>query len=131
MTAPLTLTLPMPPSVNAAYANVAGVGRVKTAKLKQWIEAAGWQAKTSLPKSRDPLFLGPVGVTIDLERPTARSDLDNRCKAILDLLTVFRVWADDSQVSELHMRWADIEGCQVTVTAVEQAEAPAKGRARA
>lgn len=119
---PLVLNIPIPPSVNGAYANIGNKGRVKTAKLKGWLAEAGWKAKTHLPKPAifgDVLFPGPVTVSIELRRPSPNSDLDNRCKAILDLLTISRVWKDDKQVSEIRMRWADdVDGCRVTVTEV-------------
>ena len=36
----IRLRLPMPPSVNKSYANVPGIGRVKTKVLKEWEQSA-------------------------------------------------------------------------------------------
>ena len=40
------LNIPPPPSVNALFANVAGEGRVRSARYKQWATAAGWRLQS-------------------------------------------------------------------------------------
>lgn len=116
MTAPLTINLPMPPSVNGAYANVPKIGRVKTAAYKAWLIEAGWKGKIQLSGRLGIPFLGPVSVSVELNRPRANADLDNRFKCLADLLTGIGVWKDDRQVHEIRMRWADVEGCVVTIS---------------
>lgn len=115
----LTFALPMPPSLNNAYVNVRGRGRVKSAAFKAWITEAGWEIKLQwppLPKGK-VIFTGPIPVKVDIafEKPKRRSDLDNRAKPLLDLLTAMYVWSDDSQAHDLRLRWADVKGCVVTV----------------
>jgi hypothetical protein len=56
---------------------------------------------------RPKKHLGPVAVAIELGPPDRRNfDLDNRCKALLDLLVMCRVIEADSSdvVRELHIR---------------------------
>jgi crossover junction endodeoxyribonuclease RusA len=109
----MILTLPqIPPSVNAMYVNVLGKGRVKSAAYRNWMSAARW----TIAAQRPPMFVGPVLVSIDVEKPKrCRSDVDNRTKAILDCLTGL-VWKDDSQVRRVSIGWAAVEGVVITVT---------------
>ncbi|MDE2103461.1 MAG: RusA family crossover junction endodeoxyribonuclease [Patescibacteria group bacterium] len=122
--AQITLNLPIPPSLNASYRNVAGVGRVKTDVLRRWIALAEWAAKAELVKQSraQPVFASDVSVDILIERPNARRDLDNCAKAVLDLCTKLKVWDDDKRVIDLHLRWAPIDGCTVTVSEVPTRE---------
>lgn len=100
---PITfITIPCPPSVNALYRNVAKVGRVKTGAYKDWSSHAGWILKSQNPAS----VPGRVLIVINIERASAASDLDNRAKAILDLLVTHKVIKDDKLVTALAMAWA-------------------------
>lgn len=48
---------------------------------------------------------GRLGVDISLHAPDRRiTDIDNRIKGLLDALTHAKVWLDDSQVDDLHVR---------------------------
>jgi Holliday junction resolvase RusA-like endonuclease len=105
--------IPLPPSVNAMYANAPGKGRIKTAKYKSWKTDAGWILRMQKPRKT----LSPVAVTIAMRRPSASSDLDNRFKATIDLLTGI-VLGDDKQVIRITGEWADVEGAVVTVEEV-------------
>lgn len=108
-----TFEIPVPPSVNAMYRNVPGKGRVKTAKYKSWLHDAGWILRMYKPRKT----LADVVLTVAIRRPTANSDLDNRFKALQDLL-VGPVLGDDKQVVRIVGEWADIEGARVTVEEV-------------
>lgn len=100
---PITfITIPCPPSVNALYRNVARVGRVKTSAYKDWAGNAGWILKSQNPTP----VVGRVLVVINIQRPSGSSDLDNRAKAILDLLVTHKVIKDDKYVTALAMAWA-------------------------
>lgn len=96
-----TLTIPAPPSVNAMFANRKG-GRFKTREYKNWLAEAGWMLREQLP---DPVP-GRVVVTISVERESLLADIDNRCKAILDLLVLQKVIEDDRWVVGLAASWA-------------------------
>jgi Holliday junction resolvase RusA-like endonuclease len=91
-----TIRLPIPPSVNAAYANVAGKGRVKTTAYRQWEKNADGEALAA------GLFSGrrqsaAKGATIVLRLPLGiRGDVDNRIKPLLDYLVSRQFTCDDS-----------------------------------
>lgn len=112
----MTFDLPMPPSVNGMYRNVPGKGRVKTDPYKSWLLEAGQMLSIQWKPPRKTIT-NEVRVDCALERPKVRSDIDNRAKALLDLITKMRVLQDDSQVVDLRLRWADIRGCRVTLEA--------------
>lgn len=95
--------LPMPPTVNKLYANVAGRGRVKTKRYLTWIQAAGWALKEQKPAKVD----GPYCLWLYCERPDKRRrDLANLEKAVSDLLVSHGVVGDDSECAELHLYWS-------------------------
>ncbi len=85
------LTLPMPPSTNTLYRNVAGKGRVTSARYMRWKEAAATEALLQRQKH----IGGPVEVSIRVKRDR-RSDIDNRVKAAVDFL-VSQGFIDDDR----------------------------------
>lgn len=107
MTEPITLRLPLPPSINHYWRHrIAGSGR--TAFVSVYVSAEGKQFRedvaaivaTTLRPHRT--IIERVRVTIDITPKDRRSfDIDNRIKAVLDALTHANVWADDSQVDHL------------------------------
>lgn len=89
----MILTLPLPPSVNAAYANVRFVGRVKTKAYRQWLKAADGYFATQ--KRRIIPISGPCRVKIRL--PTnMRGDISNRIKLAEDYLVSRNLTSDDA-----------------------------------
>jgi Holliday junction resolvase RusA-like endonuclease len=85
--------VPMPPSLNNAFVNVAGKGRVRSKAYRAWAEVAGWMVKARMNGAVN----GPVTVSIDICPSTRRAyDLDNRAKPCLDLLVSCGVIPDDS-----------------------------------
>ncbi len=116
----MILKLPIPPSVNAAYANNKrgrGRGRYKTAKYKAWLEAADGML---LEQKRGLVpVLAPAMVVIKLPM-TMRGDISNRIKVVEDYLVSRELTADDS--THLHVgavRDAAIEKgfCEIVVRA--------------
>jgi len=107
-----TVTLPIPPSVNALYRNVPRRGRVKTGVYKAWIV----RAKTALEDQKPPKLQPPYSVSIlcDIDH---RSDISNRIKAVEDLLVDFGVITDDRWIENVKAsRVAMLDaGCRVTV----------------
>lgn len=97
----ITLILPLPPSVNAMYANNkgAGKGRYPSPRYKAWKQEAGYALNTQY---RSPVSaIERYFLQIGLYPPNRRDrDLDNHVKALQDLLTG-RVYADDSQIDLL------------------------------
>lgn len=96
-----TLTIPVPPSVNKLFANRAG-GRFKTREYKDWLSEAAWMIREQLP---DPVP-GRIVVLISAERESLSADIDNRVKAILDLLVKSKVIDDDRFVTGVAVSWA-------------------------
>lgn len=106
-----TFRISIPPSTDGLFSNIPGKGRVKTKAYAAWLETAGWEIKAQRPT----LTPGRVSVDITVGRKSNLSDLDNRAKAVLDLLVKQRVIEDDNRVSELRMRWVDAPDCVVIV----------------
>ena len=98
----VSLTVPLPPTTNHLFYNSKEGGRRKSGKYKQWLqgcrtEVLVQQAKC-LPDKR-PLRIG-IGVELDRDKG---GDVDNRIKAILDMLQDSGViendkWADDVRI---------------------------------
>ena len=89
----MRLALSWPPSTNALFRNVPKVGRVRTKEYDRWRGVAGWELQAQRPKK----FTAPVEVIVELNPPTKHAlDLDNRNKALLDLLVTHQVIPDDS-----------------------------------
>ncbi|WP_292229389.1 RusA family crossover junction endodeoxyribonuclease [Brevundimonas sp.] len=95
-----TLTIPAPPSVNGLFAN-SKRGRFKTPAYKAWIAEAAWTIREQYP---DPVA-GRVVVIIGVERASLMADIDNRCKAVLDLLVKAKVIDDDRWVTGIALAW--------------------------
>lgn len=122
----ITLTLPIPPSSNALFRNrtaheraVAAArgkklpGRARTHAYNSWRNAAGWELKLQRPQK----VPGAIEIEIVMRRPSKSSDVDNRAKAVLDLLVEHQVIDDDCNVTAETTRWAQVDGCIVTVKA--------------
>lgn len=117
----ITLTLPMPPTINHAYGQRPGGGKyIKPAGLEfrkavaDIVAAAGHDTLTG----RVSLFVAVHPAT------RAKQDLDNRSKALQDALTHAGVWLDDEQIDELHLvRREVVKGGMVKVVITELKEA--------
>lgn len=97
----ISIRLPYPPSLNHLYATYRG---------RRILSRAGRAYKALVaanPIVREGLNMtGELKLKIDVYRPSRRGDLDNVLKALLDSLTGI-VWADDSQIVEIHARRFD------------------------
>jgi Holliday junction resolvase RusA-like endonuclease len=94
------LTLPNPPSVNKMYADGPS-RRVKSAAYKDWLLEAGWRLRAQNPKPHK----GQVLMVIGAERHSEAADIDNRVKALFDLLVAHEVIADDRHVTGFAIAW--------------------------
>lgn len=112
----LSFRLPYPPSVNKAFRNVAGRGRVKSKEYRAWAEEAAIRARLQIKTQRVP---GPFRCEIIATKPdNRRRDLDNLLKTALDLLNSESIIDDDSQCQDLRIRWGGTEpGILVTLEA--------------
>ena len=100
MTEPIRLVLPIPPSLNGAYKNVPGRGRVSSVILTNWKRAAGWYLRSQRPGG----ISGPYRFSIYLPIGM-RGDVSNRIKAAEDLLVKMRIVQDDSLSERIGMSW--------------------------
>lgn len=108
-------TLPVPPSVNAAYNPVNFRGKtlmLPDANLSAFKRLAAKLLMTQRRPS-EPLG-GKIAVTVAVARQ--RGDLDNRLKAAIDSLVAARVIVDDRAVETISAKWDDaIKDCSITV----------------
>jgi crossover junction endodeoxyribonuclease RusA len=112
----VALVLPWPPSANSLWRAVKG-RNIMSARYRDWQYEAGQCVGLQNP----PNVKGPVNLTIELTPPDRRRiDLDNRLKAVIDLLVKHRVIeADDNTVvRQIVARWVDNDNeCTVFVEA--------------
>lgn len=104
------LNIPVPPSVNGMFANKAARGgkpggRFKTKEYKNWIAEAGWSIREQMTAEGCDPVPGRVLVVIGVERKSLQADIDNRCKAVLDLLVTQKVIEDDRWVTGIALSW--------------------------
>ena len=96
-----TVEISVPPSLNNAYRNIPGKGRVKSADYASWMRDAV-QILTLLVPDRNRVP-GPVSVSIVLPEKMP-GDIDNRVKPILDALVKSGRIDDDRNVHEIYVR---------------------------
>lgn len=93
------IVLPYPPSTWDLYEGW-GATRHLSDEYKKWRHDAGHFFR--IPK--EPLAV-PFSIDIALKRQSKRHDLDNRSKAILDVLQHYGVIKNDSLCARLTMTW--------------------------
>lgn len=102
--------LPPPPSVNSTrrvdYAVAAGYAK--------WQDAAGWEMKAQGYRVGIPVECA-VEVTLLFPRT---ADLDNRIKAMLDLMTKMRLYRDDRQVQRLVAEFHDGDRVAISIRVI-------------
>jgi len=108
VTQAISLVLPLPCSINAAYRNVLHVGRVKTAAYKNWLAEARLMTLVQ-PKGR---IEGSYAIHVEIDRPDKRRrDLSNLLKTLEDFIVAQGYVEDDSLCDRIKMAWTDkIEG---------------------
>jgi Holliday junction resolvase RusA-like endonuclease len=100
----MSLVLPMPPSVNGAYRNVPGVGRVKTRVYRDWATEAALLMKIQARGRID----GPYAIHVEVDRPDKRRrDLSNLLKVLEDTIVAQGLVEDDSLCERIKMRWTE------------------------
>ena len=101
----ITLIFGLSVSVNAAYRNLANIGRVKTSKYNAWIEENKYYVLQQLPADWKPLS-GALGIAMQMDIIRSNSDADNRIKTCLDLLGKHTgVITDDKQFRRIYVDW--------------------------
>jgi Holliday junction resolvase RusA-like endonuclease len=103
--------VPLPPSVNMAWQNVPGKGRVRSPEYRRWHKLA----YAELISQKPARVVGKFAALISIGRVNRRCDIDNRIKPILDLLKG-DVIEDDSMCERVSAGWSDtIESGRVVV----------------
>jgi len=103
--------IPLPPSVNTAWRNVVGKGRVRSPEYRRWHKLAYDELMLQKPGR----VVGRFAALITIGRINRRCDIDNRIKPILDLLKG-DVIEDDSMCERVSAGWSDtIESGRVVV----------------
>lgn len=98
--APVSLYLPVPPSVNQAYKNTKR-GRSKTKEYDHWLQ----YAYTSVRLQNVDKVKGRCVVVIGVERKSLAADIDNRIKLAIDALVTANVIDDDRFVTAIAITW--------------------------
>lgn len=114
----LTLrNLPIPPSVNALFAN-ASKGRTVTKAYATWRNAAGWEVRAQ----RAVKVRGPVDLAYTIEDGSTKADLGNLEKAVTDLLVDLDVIDGDGPktVRSIKLQWGGLPGLTIEIWSQEQ-----------
>jgi Holliday junction resolvase RusA-like endonuclease len=109
----MIISLPFPVSVNDAYANVPGRGRVKTARHKTWFDKASLslaQQLRGLEKEGIP-WRDPVTIHYAFGAPdNRRRDCNNYEKVVSDFLVRQVIILDDSLIQSSVIDWSGPAG---------------------
>ncbi|MBB4004451.1 RusA family crossover junction endodeoxyribonuclease [Aurantimonas endophytica] len=98
---PVAFTIPTPPSANALFRNVKGVGRVKAKRYDDFVR----MAVTAIRGQGIRPIAGNVVAIFGVERMSDRADIDNRIKAMLDAIVEAKTIEDDRFVTALAISW--------------------------
>lgn len=93
------LVLPFPPSVWEIYVGWGKTRRLSSSYAK-WRDDCGY-----FIRGRNDRIDVPFSLSVALKRPNKRMDLDNRAKAILDVLQHYGVIKNDNLCERLSMVW--------------------------
>jgi len=105
-------SFPLPPSVNALWRT--GQARMyRSKRYLAWLE----ECDVVFASKTVPRINYPFAIEIALGRPSKRKmDIDNRIKAVLDMLQRVGVIEDDCHAWNLNVYWQQgLDGCQVTL----------------
>lgn len=96
-------TLPMPPSANNLFPQLRTGRRVQSTEYKSWVVVAGMALWTTL-KGSDKLAGRLRAVyTLHFANASRKRDIANYEKAVTDLLVKHGIFADDSQLDDIHI----------------------------
>lgn len=104
MTGVISLELPFPVSLNGAYRNVAGRGRVKTQAYIAWLQHAALEVR----RQARGRIEGSYALHMRATRPDRRArDLGNLEKTVSDLCVSMGLVEDDSLCRRILLEWSD------------------------
>lgn len=103
-----SLSIPYPPSVNHYWRHIMIQGRQRSVLSKAAKEYRTNVGVAVLTQGRGATIDGPIAMEITARPPDRRRrDLDNLLKGVLDALAHAGVYADDSQIQDLRIRWGE------------------------
>lgn len=108
--------IPIPPSVNRLW-RISGRRMYRSKKYMEWIAACDSDIGMQEPPGIDY----PFNIDIIVGRPSKRRmDIDNRAKAVMDVLQHYGIIADDCLANRVTMMWSnDIKHCEITIWKAE------------
>lgn len=113
-----TVEVPLPPSVNGMFVRAHHNnkhGKTLSPEYKAWRNSCALKVKRQYADQGSPIIGQPYGVFIRVN-VDHKSDIDNRCKAILDLLTKSLPIPGDQWINRLIVeRDRSIAGASVEV----------------
>lgn len=116
----VVLEVPMPPSLNRLWRigkNRATGKRflMRSPAYEKWLLEAGWEIQRQKKGLPVRSISGLYSLTIEVGLGQ-NADLDNRIKAISDLLQAQDIIQNDRLCRKLVVLWGNTDGCQVEVT---------------
>lgn len=99
---PIALYVPMPPSVNRIWRRGTNGNMHRSAEYRDWLGHAGWVLRSQRPRR----VAGRVVILVAIERVDKRADIDNRVKALFDLLQQEKIIRDDKLIVGFAASWA-------------------------
>jgi len=108
--------VPVPPSVNALW-RITGRRMYRTKKYTDWLD----QCAVALANNVKPAIDYTFNVEIIVGRPSKRRmDIDNRAKAVMDMLQHLDIITDDCLANRVTMMWTnDFDDCRITINRAE------------
>lgn len=130
----IQITIPLPPSVNHMYRNGSKPGaKYKTGAYRRWEEEAGYivleKASSLRIAGRLDQFAPPIALEAWFFFPDRRrTDADNRCKALQDLLANVLKFDDSAIIDVVLHKRIDRKGARCEVV-LEEVSMDGLGRA--
>jgi Holliday junction resolvase RusA-like endonuclease len=114
----ITLDLSLPPSVNRLW-KVSNGKLYRSPQYMQWLKTAGVELISQKPKLPCKAISGPYSMILRLKLGGA-SDLDNRIKAVSDLLQAHQIIQNDNLCRKLLVLWDENlpVACRVTIRSI-------------
>lgn len=108
--------IPIPPSMNALW-RISGRRMYRTKKYTEWLE----DCRRSLDGQAKPAIDTTFNIEIIVGRPSKRRmDIDNRGKAVMDMLQHMDIITDDCLANRVTMMWSTAaEDCKITIWPAE------------
>lgn len=121
MTETVSISCPIPPSVNRIWRNVRG--RTKPhldRRYETWRRVFDNIIMATRPRPKVSGHFIAI-ITLSDKKRRSNADADNRAKALMDALQRCEIIENDSLADSVTIRWGYApEGCMVTLRAVEE-----------